>query len=138
MKTPKKTVKTEFFEIDLLEPEDILWVLLAVSELETIRPGQLDKNAVGVVRRLAGDWINSSMHYGDDHDVPVELAGLAAWVMVNGGIDYNDASLQWALQQLRIEFSSRPDELVSGLIAWKKNLEQSRKQDERANSLDER
>lgn len=64
------------------------------------------------------------MRYQTGEAVPVELAGLIAWVAASGryaALPEDTAS--WALAQLRIESQTPPDEIVLGLRAWEAVLD---------------
>jgi uncharacterized protein YyaL (SSP411 family) len=103
-------------------PHDIFWTLLAVYEIDTLRPGHVNRQLAATITRLAIAWVEAQQH--GNTELTVELAGLVALVIAKSekGL-FRENAINWTLGQLRIDSMTRPDDLVPGLLAWKLHLE---------------
>lgn len=105
-------------------PQDLFWVLAAAAEVDAARPDPGRRAGLAAIERAAAQWLRDRMRYQTGEAVPVELAGLIAWVAASGryaALPEDTAS--WALAQLRIESQTPPDEIVLGLRAWEAVLD---------------
>lgn len=97
-------------------PQDLFWVLAAGAELERERPDAKRRAVLDRLRIEAARWLAQRMRANEI--LPVEFAGLIAWVARDEAGPFPPGARDWALRQLRIEAETAPDELVMGLRAW--------------------
>jgi len=108
-------------------PADWFWVLAAGIEVERLRPDGNRRARLRTLARIAADWLTRRMAAPAAEPLPVELAGLIAWVAAGPHYPVLPAGAQdWALRQLRIEAETPPDDLVLGLRAWEAALARQR------------
>jgi uncharacterized protein YyaL (SSP411 family) len=100
-------------------PQDLFWLLAAAAEIETTRPDADRRRRLAPLAERAAQWLQERMR-GAAQELPVELAGLVAWVAGMRDVypAIPETARAWALAQLRIEPETAPDELILGLRAW--------------------
>ena len=105
-------------------PGDAFWVLAAGAELEAVRPEGKRRERLERLAARMGEWLRVRMAAPLEGALPVELAGLIAWVGTQRARypAIPVGTLEWALRQLRIEPETPPDDLVLGLMAWQRYL----------------
>ncbi|MEN8214269.1 MAG: thioredoxin family protein [Pseudomonadota bacterium] len=104
-------------------PEDIFWLLAATQAATEISPFVASSKKTGLLYQLANQWLLKAMQPYSREQLPNELLGIIAWVAVNSENPLIPRkTTAWALRQLRIESTTRPDELIYALKAWHKHL----------------
>lgn len=103
--------------------EDIFWLLAAIQETRYIDKIFVSKQQSQQIYKLAKQWLSTAQSCKTDCQLPNKVLGIIAWVAVNSdNVLVNRQTANWALQQIRIEVDTRPDELVYALKAWQAYL----------------
>ena len=100
-------------------PEDLFWLLAAIQTTQQADAFDCSSDDARIVYQLAGDWLRNAMQDQPGRHYSNKLLGIIAWTAANSDspmVPRQAAS--WALSQVRIESTSRPDDLVFALMAW--------------------
>ena len=107
-------------------PEDWFWLLMAAREIKTGSFSPTQRRQLNKITIRASDWLKAQIRVSSAPTV--ELASLVAQIGCDR-ITYPaipEKACTWAIRNLRIEPTTRPDDVVLGIQAWEQWLETSR------------
>ncbi len=105
--------------------DDIFWLLTAMQAAGEIDPAFVAPEQTQAVHELANQWLVNAMRDKTKSNHSNKLLGIIAWTAVNSDNPLIPSqTVNWALSRIRIETTTRPDELVYALKAWQRYLKQ--------------
>lgn len=118
-------------------PEDIFWLLAAVQSVEAATPFTAPASDKQLLYRLADQWLEAAMQKDPAAEFSNELLGAIALAALGSDSQLlSGRAAQWALREIHIEPSTRPDELVPALAVWQRVLERKKRLNSANNPLE--
>ncbi len=102
---------------------DIFWLLAALQivseEKNNSSPLFATSEQIKTIYQLANQWLTTAQQNESSRRLSNPLLGIIAWTAVNSNNTLlPKQTAAWALQQIRLEVNTRPDDLVYALKAW--------------------